>query len=410
MSCPFPRAAALAAVLLPALSAAAPFSLDDAVARAEQRSHAVRSADAGVRSAQQAAQAAGQLPDPMLGVGIENLPATGPERFSTTREGMTMKRIALSQEWVSAGKRTLRTDAARAQLAREAANLGAARADTRLQTALAFIEAYYAGQALSLGMTSEAHAREAFDAARARLSAGSANTPDVLAASAALGTGMDEAAEARQQWAAAAVALARWTGTQADELIAPSIADAAAEAPWVEAHPLVVARRRDVVLAQKEAAVVVANRRPNWTWELAYGQRTGAPDLVSVGVNIPLPIAPAARQDRDSAAKLALVEKAEAELAEAERAAGAEYRVLAGDAQRLQERIRSLRGALLAPAAQRTAAARAALGGNQASLATVFEARHAELEARRKVLMLERDLAKVRAQLAFKPVRAEDLQ
>jgi outer membrane protein TolC len=163
-------------------------------------------------------------------------------------------------------------------------------------------------------------------------------------------------------------------------------------------------------VARGEAAAIAANRRPNWTWEVAYGQRTGYSDLLTVGVTIPLPIATGNRQDREAASKLALADKAEAELAEAARVAQAEYGALASDVRRLQERIRSYEAGVLAPAAQRTAAAHAALSANQASLALVFEVRHAELEARRKLLALQRDLAKVRAQLAFKPLKPEELQ
>lgn len=39
----------------------------------------------------------------------------------------------------------------------------------------------------------------------------------------------------------------------------------------------------------------------------------------------------------------------------------------------------------------------------------LFEARHAELEAQRKLLALNRDLAKVQAQLAFKPLNTREL-
>ena len=155
---------------------------------------------------------------------------------------------------------------------------------------------------------------------------------------------------------------------------------------------------------------MAANRRPNWTWEVSYGQRTGYSDLLSFGVRIPLPVAPAERQDRETASKLALVEKAVAEAAEASRAAAAEYQELTSTGQRLEDRISAYETAVIAPAVQRTAAARAALAGNQASLSAVFEARHFELEARRKLLALTRDLSKVRAQLVFKPLRAEDLQ
>lgn len=404
------RAAALAAAILPALAAAAPLTLGDAVQRSVQRSEAARAARAGAMSAREAAHAAGQLPDPMLGVGIDNLPATGPERFSTTREGMTMKRIALSQEWVPAEKRALREAAAAAVVAREGANVAATLADTRLQAALAYIDAYFAGEALELARSSHHHADEALRVAKARLATGGANAPDVLALSAADGLAGDEAAEARQQLASAALALARWTGTTDEQFAAPVFPAGVDEDTFVQRHPAVVAKQREIEMARRDAAVMAANRRPNWTWEVAYGQRTGLPDLVSFGVSIPLPIAPGARQDRETAAKLAMADKAEADLAESVRAAQAEYRTLNSDAARLAERIASIRTTVLDPAKQRTAASTAAMAANQSSLAMTFEARHMELEVQRKLLGLQRELARVQAQLAFKPLRPEDLQ
>jgi outer membrane protein, heavy metal efflux system len=408
------RAAALAAAILPAMAPAfaqaAPITLEDAIARAVQRSEATRAARAGAASAGETARAAGQLPDPMLGVSVENLPATGPERFNTRVEPMTMKRIALSQEWVPSDKRALRESAASAALARENATIAAAASDTRLHTALAYIDSYFAAEALKLGEDSGHHAHEALGVAKARLASGGASSPDVLALASAQGLAEDEAAEARQQLASAAVNLSRWTGLAREEFAVPSLPQPVDEQSFVERNPAVVQKQREIDMARAEAAVASTNRRPNWTWEVAYGQRTGMPDLVSVGVNIPLPIAPAARQDRETAAKLALAEKAEAELAEAQRAAQAEYRQLASDASRLAQRITSIEANVIVPAKQRTMATTAALASNLASLAMTFEARHMELEAQRKLLMLQRDLARVQAQLAFKPLRAQEMQ
>jgi outer membrane protein, heavy metal efflux system len=152
------RAAALAAAILPALATAAPITLEDAIARAVLRSEATRAARAGAASAGETARAAGQLPDPMLGVSVENVPATGPERLRTTVEPMTMKRVAFSQEWVPSDKRALRESAATAALARENATIAATSSDTRLQTALAYIDSYFAAEALKLGVDSEHHA------------------------------------------------------------------------------------------------------------------------------------------------------------------------------------------------------------------------------------------------------------
>ena len=79
------RAVALAAALLPGTWAvAAPLSLDQAIDLAVQRSQMARSAQAGAMSAAEMARAAGQQPDPMLSVGIDNVPATGTNRFSTS--------------------------------------------------------------------------------------------------------------------------------------------------------------------------------------------------------------------------------------------------------------------------------------------------------------------------------------
>jgi cobalt-zinc-cadmium efflux system outer membrane protein len=129
--------------------------------------------------------------------------------------------------------------------------------------------------------------------------------------------------------------------------------------------------------------------------------------MVSFGVSIPLQVSPGERQDRETASKLALVDKAEAELAEARRAATAEYLTLRSDAGRLQQRIERYRVSVVIPAGQRTAAATAAYRSNQAPLATLFEARHAEVEVQRKLLTLQRELARSQLQLAFRPLSAE---
>ena len=407
MSIPLLRAAAFAAAMLPYLVEAAPLSLESALQLAVQRSEAARAGRSGVLSATEASRAAGQLPDPVLRVGVDNLPVTGADRFSTTRDSMTMKRIGISQEWVSPAKRAARQAAAEAAIEREAAQARVAIADTRLQTALAYLDALYAGEMLKLTTLMEHHAHEELEAARARLASAAGSSREVLSLTGARGSSEDESAEVRQQQIAARLWLQRWVGVMPDDLAPVPDAPLPTEEAYVAGHPSVAAMRRDLELAKRAAAVTGTDRAPNWTWELAYGQRTGYSDMVSFGVSIPLPIAAGERQDRETAAKLALVDKAEADLAEAMRTAAAEYRTLDSDAQRLQQRIERFRAGVLVPAGQRTMAATAAYRSNQASLLTLFEARHAEVEVQRKLLTLQRDLAKAQARLAFRPLSAE---
>jgi outer membrane protein, heavy metal efflux system len=402
------RVAALAAaallLALPLVASAAPFTLDAALDLAVQRSEAARSARAGRASASEAARASAQPPDPMLRAGVDNLPATGADRLNSSRDSMTMKRLGISQEWLSADKRAARQVAADAEVSRESISIRVAEAETRLQTALAYIDAYFAGESLKLARLTEHHAHEEGVAARARLSSSTGSSQEVLAMDAARGIAEDDTAEVRQQQAAASVALRRWTGQSPDELPAMAPLPIPSEAAFVENHPSFVSIERSIEVAKQAAAVASSERRPNWTWEVSYGQRTGYADMLSFGVSIPIPIAREQRQDRETASKLALVDKAEAELAEASRMATAEYQSLASDAQRLGERIERYRQGVVAPAAQRTAAALAGYRSNQTALTALFEARHAEVDAQRKLLGLQRELARAQAQLAFKPL------
>ena len=434
MSTPFLRAAVVAAAFLPflpSLCQAAPLTLERALVLAVQRSEAARAGRSAAASARAGAVPAGQLPDPVLRLGVDNLPATGADRFRTGRESMTMTRIGFSQEWLSADKRAAREAAALAMADREAVLAAAAEAETRLQTALGYVDAWYAGQALRLAILTEHHLQEAQDAARARLATAAASSAEVLALGAQLGVAQDERDDARQQQSAAWVSLSRWIG-EAPEAAPNARADAKAdaggdpadaasdamrealaavppivvpdEASFVARHPGVVALQRERDVALRAVAVAAKERDPNWTWEVAYGQRTGYSDMVSVGVSIPLQVAPSRRQDRELAARQALVDKAEADLEEATRAATADYRAWRSDAIRLQQRIARYGAAVTAPARQRTVATLAAYRSNQASLSAVFEARQAEVEAQRKLLSLQRSLARAQVQLAYKPI------
>jgi cobalt-zinc-cadmium efflux system outer membrane protein len=398
------RAVALTAAWLPALAQAAPLTLEQALALAVQRSESTRAARAGALSTAESARAAGQLPDPTLQAGIDNLPVTGPGAFRTTSDSMTMKRIGISQEWLSSQKRATRQAAAQALWARDDAQVQAAVADARLHAALAYVDAFYAKEALELTSLMAHHAHEELEASKARVASATGSSQEMLALASARGMAEDESDDVRQQQGEAVLALERWVGIPIDELAPPLVPPPSTEDEFVSHLTSLVALRRDVDVAKQAAAATASERTPNWTWQVSYGQRTGYSDMVSVGVSIPLQVAPAQRQDRETAARLALVEKAEADLAEATRAASAEYATLLSDAQRLQQRIARYRAGVVVPAQQRIAAATAGYASNQVSLATLFEARHAEVDAERRLLALQRDLAKAQVQLAFRPL------
>ena len=108
---------ALAVILAGSSARAAPLTLEQALQQAVQSYPALAAQQARMAAARYAAIPAAELPDPKLAFGIDNLPISGPDAFSLTRDFMTMQRIGISQEVPNADKRRARHDAAEARLA-----------------------------------------------------------------------------------------------------------------------------------------------------------------------------------------------------------------------------------------------------------------------------------------------------
>ena len=82
-----------------------PLSLEAAVDRALEIAPQVGVRSANFDAMQALAVSAGRLPDPELVVGIDNLPVTGADAYSRTRDFMTMRKVGVMQEFPAASKR-----------------------------------------------------------------------------------------------------------------------------------------------------------------------------------------------------------------------------------------------------------------------------------------------------------------
>jgi len=394
--------------LMTPASAQAPLSLTEAIRIAESRAPAFAASTAAARSAREMAVAAGQLPDPVLRAGVDNLPIDGPDAFSLTRDFMTMRRIGLMQEYVSSAKRESRREREERDARRLEAEGEMALSEARTDVASAWYDRAYAQRAEALLITLEDELAMQGRAVEAQVGSGSAAAGDVLAVRMAQSQTHDRVLAARRQRQAAVTRLARWLHEDArrpalDTDAMPSDAQVAA----LTAHDLhdiahlrVLANQAD--LAEAEVAVARQNRDPNWTWEVAYQQR-GSPysNMISVGVSIPLPIDRVDRQDRELAARLARRDEARELLEDARRRHRAEFDATRDDWLALRARQNALTESLLPLARQRVEAQLAAYRGGKQSLSTVLDARRAEVDARLALLELERDAARLWAQLQF---------
>lgn len=85
-------------------------TLPEAQRLAAERSRQLAAQDSAVTASREMAAAAGQLPDPTLRIGVDNLPVTGPDSYSLTRDFMTMRQVGLMQQFTRDEKRQLRAE------------------------------------------------------------------------------------------------------------------------------------------------------------------------------------------------------------------------------------------------------------------------------------------------------------
>lgn len=389
-------------------------TLAEAQKIAVTRSRQVAAQDAMALAAREMAAAAGQLPDPVLKLGLDNVPADGADRFSLGTDSMTMRRIGVMQEITRDDKRRLKSARFEREAERAASEKAAAVANVQRDTALAWLERHYL-ERLHAALAAQAQeAQLEIEAADGAYRAGRGSQADVFAARAARVGLEDRLSELDRRLRNARAALARWVGDAADAPLAaaPDMRAVRLDAHRLDedlrTHPEIAMLQRQVEVADTEAALARANKNADWSVELAYQQRGPAyANMFSVGVAIPLQWDQKNRQDRELAAKLALAERAKAQQEEALRAHVAEVRQTYNEWENGREREARIARELLPLAEERTRAALAAYRGGKGDLAAVLAARKNEIEVRTQALQLAMDTARAWAQLAFL-VPAED--
>src|SRR5512143_3946070 len=119
-------------------------SLAEALKIAVARSQQLVSQRAMVDASREMAIPAGELPDPKLKAGVENVPTQGDDAWSLTRDFMTMSKIGLMQEFPSAEKRRLKTQRAERDAERATAVIEATTLAIERDTATAWVNRHFA--------------------------------------------------------------------------------------------------------------------------------------------------------------------------------------------------------------------------------------------------------------------------
>jgi len=404
--------AAVAVLMVAATTApwaAEPLTLAQAQQIAVERSRQLLAQDALTRAAREQAVAAGQLPDPVLKFGIDNVPASGADRLSLTRDFMTMRRIGIMQEIPRAEKRQLRTEAFEREAQRVQAQRQSIKADVQRSTALAWIDRYYAQDRRELLLQQAEETRLQLEAADTAFRSSRGSQADVFAGRAAVFELQDRLSQVDQQLRGAQLMLVRWVGASAAER------PASGAPPWqnmplpgevsngyFKQLPDVVALGAEVDAAETQARLAQANKKPDFSVEASYAQRSAAfSNMLSIGVSIPWQWDQDNRQNRELGAKLAMAEEARARYADMLQKSQAEVSSLLDEWQTGKDRWIRFQEALIPVARQRTEATLTAYRTGKSDLAMVLMARRDEIDVRMQALSLERETARFWAQLHF---------
>lgn len=378
-------------------------SFNDALARASDGPR-VEAGHASVRAAQLAIGPAGQLPDPELVLGLENVPLSGVDRYRLDRDEMTMQRIGIMQEMPSG--LGARRSMAEAEADRAGADLALAELEARLGAAQAWISLHYVERRAEALQALAEEAVAAAGAARGRLAAGAGTVDETIAAEIEAARLADRLAELAAARVRARGELRRWIGAAADQELAAAAPEFAVDAGQMRErlrrHPALGAYRAEIGAAQAGLAMARAERRPDWSWGLTYGRRDPSfGDMASIEVRVGLPLFQPWRQGPLVDARRADVARAEADTHAAEREYSANLEAQLAEYDALSANLERARSVRLPFAVQRAEAAAGAFAAGRASAAELIEARRARLEAELEAIELEERRALVGAQLTL---------
>lgn len=394
-----------------------PLTLDAALRLAEVRSRQLPAQDASASAFRQMAVAAGQRPDPLLKAGVNSLPINGPDRFSLTRDFMTDRSVSVMQELTRRSKLEARS----ARFEREAEVARASRdlalANLQRDTAIAWLDRLYQERMRQVLVSQRDETRLQIEGADAVYRGGLGTQADLFVARSAVARMEDRIAQADRQIATAKTQLARWVGAEAAADLGPppALETVRMRAEDVETrlahHPQIELMLRQEAVAQAQAEVARTDRHADFSVELMYSQRGPAfSNMISVNLSVPLQWDRKNRQDRELAARLAVVEQLRAEREEATRVVVAEALAMLQEWQSNRERLVRYDTSLLPLAGERTRAAIAAYRGGAAVLPAVLEARRAEIDTRIERLSLEMEAARLWARIEYLlPGRADAL-
>ena len=269
---------------------------------------------------------AGALDDPMLGLGIVNVPV---DTFSFRNEDMTMKEVSVTQRVPYPGKRGLRSEMAQKEAEAALSDYEEAKNKVSREMKMAYFDLFYAHRAMEVTERNREILKLLNQIAETRYSVGEGIHTDVLKAQVELAKMIDELIMLNQS---KRTLKARINTLLHQPPFAPlgDPAEVMLEKFAADPEELVKAASQNRPLLQSMKRMVERNRAglrlaekdyyPDFDFKVAYGQRDDGPngrraDMVTAMVGINLPLWYKSKQERKVAESQKDIQSAKDQLA-----------------------------------------------------------------------------------------------
>lgn len=381
-------------------------SFSAALQLADQQAPSLAAQSAKVSAAQSSAIPAAALPDPKLVLGAENVPISGADQYSFTRDFMTMQKIGVMQDVPNGDKRRARSDLAAAAVAKAEAEQHIERLKVRQETAMAWLNRFYLERRLALFGELDHENQLLNGAVHAQLRSGQGAAADAVMPQQEAAELADRRDELQQAITQAKAGLKRWIG---DDAYLPLAGDAPTLAfdpnqlhQHIHRHPELAAYGPMTAMAEAELREAQADKKPDWGVELDY-QRRGAPysDMVSLQFTFALPVFSGSRQTPRIDAKRQALVQLDGERQAMLRDHTAELDSDLAQYTVLSQQLKRLIDIRLPLAQQKVELQLASYRASKTDLSTVLTARREWIETRLRQIDLEGQQAALAAKLYF---------
>ncbi|WET17094.1 TolC family protein [Yersinia intermedia] len=407
---PLRLAALLMAALftLPAVGYAADITLEQALASAERYSAELSANQHQVNALENMASSATQLPDPKLKFGIENLPVGGSNARRFTREGMTMQRVGIMQDYISSDKRQRKADTLSAEARKTAAGSETIRTRLQKETAQAWLDLALTEQAVSAAQVLVQESEKQLALQRAGVASGGALPSSVLDARLTLSAMQDRLTTAQRDVALAQTQLTQLTGIEVKHISGPLPlfarlpADITVLHDAIQQHPEVLLASREADVAKARSAQSAIAATPDVGIEVYYAKRADEyDDMAGVMITVDLPLFRSQRQDKDYAADVSRSMEANDQLTLLTRDHRAQLDTLLAQYQATQQLWQRQTDEVIPLQKQRVKLVMAQYQANKSDLSSVLEARRALLDSQLNTNNAARELARIWAAIRY---------